>query len=195
MNRESLIKQHGRPAVRRSGQARRAVMLVEVMVAVALVTIVMGIVISLLVSLRQWDRRLRDGNARAAHSLRLAQSMRNDIRQGTYVALPTKDTIVITSAGNVQTRYELTADGCQRTVGAMDQPAASHELFSIGKAASWSLEHGSPGRRAMIIVSLDHVDPQNRRQSRPAPLVVYAAVGADQRPTVPAAGESTSPTP
>ncbi len=170
-------------------------MLAEVMVAVALLTIVMGVVISLLVSLRQWDRRLRDGNTRVEQGLRLADRLRTDIRQSTDVSLPTKDALVITSTGNKQTRYELAPEGCLRTVGAGDAATSSRDLFSIGRAASWSLEPGPPGRLPMFIVSLHRANAADEQPVRPAPIVVCAALGADLAPAEPAADESADPIP
>jgi hypothetical protein len=153
------------------------------------------VVISLLVSLRQWDRRLREGSARIEQALRLAQTMRTDIRQGTNVSLPAKDTLVITSNGNTETRYELAADGCRRTVGIADKAATTRDLFSIGNASIWSLENGPPGRRRMIIVSFDRSDAADDRPARPVPLLVYAALGADLPTMEPATDASASPTP
>lgn len=159
--------------------ARRALMLAEVMVAVALLTIVMGVVVSLLISLRQRDRRLRDSNKRAEQTLRLAEAMRSDIRRATDVSRPTRNILIIDFGGETQARYELAADGCRRSVEIEDQSVTSRDLYSIGPAVAWSLENGPPGRRPMIIVTLDNTDGAYDRQSPAVPLVVYAALGAD----------------
>jgi hypothetical protein len=173
-----MISNHVTMSEHRNG-ARRAMMLAEAMVAVALLTIVMGVVVSVLISLRQRDRRLRDGYERAEQTLRLAEAMRSDIHRATNVSLPTKNMLIIDFLGETQTRYELATDGCRRTVESEERSVASRDLFSIGPAVAWSLENGPSGRRPMMIVTLVRTGATDGRSSPATPLVVYAAMGAE----------------
>jgi hypothetical protein len=155
--------------------------LAEVMVTVALSTIVMGVVTSLLVGLRNRDRDLRDHATQSEHSLRLIETLRSDIRAGNDVASPNERVLHIRSNGNAQVQYELTAEGCRRAKTSSDGNTSSSDLYSIGPAVSWTIDRRNNGRRPMLAITLHRA---GGKQATPAsPLIVYAIEGADASPT------------
>jgi prepilin-type N-terminal cleavage/methylation domain-containing protein len=174
-------------------QRRRAMTLVEVSVVAALSSILLGVVISFTVGLRQWDRRFREHGLHNEQAARLSNCIRDDIRQAREVSLLAESVLVITAPDESQTRYELQPDGCRRVVkqprGASDKKV---ESFNIGPAKSWRLEHGAPGRLPAIIVWLEGSRPD--KSSVGSILFVYAALGANlpTPPTKAGAGESPS---
>ncbi len=154
--------------------------IIEVLVVVALSTVVVGIVITVLTSLHRWDRRLGDGNARAAQVARLAEDIRADVRSATDVALAPDGELVLTSPNREPVRYTVVPQGCRRTAG---EPGggSSVELYRVGPGEAWTLGDGPPGRRRMIVVTLARPAAADRPE-RTVPVVVYAALGADRPP-------------
>jgi hypothetical protein len=53
-------------------------------------------------------------------------------------------------------------------------------LFAVGEAARWQVERMASGRRPLVAVTLEQ--PADHGQTRAAPLLVYAALGADLAP-------------
>src|SRR5690349_8911620 len=106
--------------------------LVEVMVAVALTTILLSVVASLTVGLQQWDRRFRTTNVRLDNQARLAEVLRSDIRNADDLSQPEKETFVLTSHNQRQIRYKFRPDGCERVVTAATNATESNEMFTIG---------------------------------------------------------------
>jgi hypothetical protein len=164
----------------------RAMTLAEVMVTVALSTIVMGVVTSLLVGLRTRDRDLRDHAIQREHSLRLIETLRSDIRAGSDVTSANERMLRIRSDGNTQVQYELVAEGCRRIETTSDGSTSSSDLFSIGPAASWAIDGRDNGRRPMLAITLQRASSEPAKPA--SPLVVYAIEGADSPPT----GEGTA---
>lgn len=193
MKHESLVsRREGRLRLPRG--RRCATTLVEVMVVVAVATMVMGVVISVMISLRQWDRRLREGNLHAEQTLRLAERMRSDIRRAIGVSARSKEVVTVEFADNSQARYELAPEGCLRTVTAAGGAESSRDLFSVGPATDWLVETGPTGKRGAIVVTLKR-DEIEDAHNHFAPLLVFAALGADLRPLPPPANESNNPEP
>jgi hypothetical protein len=158
---------------------RNALMLVEVMVVVTLTSIMMGVVISLMIGLQRWDQSFRDRAVQSEQLARLAESVRTDIRSGADVSLPATRILQTTGQGRGATRYELEAEGCRRIVELPENQATRSEFFAVGPVTSWKLERGPIGRRPLIIVTLDRFAPDNDTAPRLAPLLIYAALGAD----------------
>jgi type II secretory pathway pseudopilin PulG len=151
--------------------------LIEIMVAVAVMSLLAGVVISLLVGLRDWDRNMRRRGVQNEQMLRLGETMRADIRQAVEVTLPSSEALMIRAANDIVTRYELSPDGCRRIITSPGESKQAVDTFSVGPATSWGLAPGAPGRRPMFAVTLHRASPNN---SEPRdPLVVHAAAGAD----------------
>jgi len=155
--------------------------LIEVIVVVALTSILFGVAMSLLLGLRDWDRSMRRQSVQNKQLVRLGEALRTDIRQAADVSLPSDDAIVIRNSNQKQIRYEWTPDGCRRTVTTPGDAQALIELFAVGPAMSWKLEPGAPGKRLLFAATLHSTSPDNEK--RAAPLLVHAIVGADAPPT------------
>ena len=165
----------GRPGIRKNGRRRSATTLVELLIVTTLVSILMAVVGTLAVHLRQWDRHVRDHSQHDTQLTNLAETIRADIRLATSITQPEKKILAITGPDGRQIRYELQPDGCRRT---LKFPGDSTELFAIGPANSWKLETATPGRRPAYTVSLERSD-SDQATSQPVPFFVYAAVGGD----------------
>jgi type II secretory pathway pseudopilin PulG len=159
---------------------RLAMSLVEVMIVVAMTSILCGVAISLLLGLRDWDRDMRRQSMQSEQAMRLCEAMRTDIRQAAEVLQPSEDAVVIRSPNEKEIRYEITPEGCRRVVTTSNSAKPLTDLFSVGPAKSWALEPGAPGKRPLFAVTLHPVSPDNEKHT--APLVVHAAVGADAPP-------------
>jgi prepilin-type N-terminal cleavage/methylation domain-containing protein len=157
-------------------RGRAAMTLVEVMVAVTVMSIMLGVAISFLIGLKHWDRKVHQFGLRNEQLTRLAESIRTDIRHATDVSLPSGNALVILLPGNKETRYELTPEGCRR-LGMPGDARPLTDLFSVGPATSWTVERDAPGNRSMFVVTLNHTQTDSETQL--APLLVYAALGAD----------------
>ena len=115
--------------------------LVEVSVVAALSSILLGVVISFTVGLKQWDRRFREHGLHNEQAVRLSNCIRADIRQVRDVSLSAENVLVIAAPDESQTRYELLPDGCRQVVKQSgDAPEKQVESFNIGAAKSWRLE-------------------------------------------------------
>ena len=147
------------------------------MVVVALSSILLGVAVSLAISLQQWDGRFRDRLVSSDQLAELAESIRSDIRAAANVSLPTKDSLVISAIDQSEIRYELRPDRCERIIRRAPGSEEKRSLFSIA-AAAWKIEHGTSGRRPTIIVSLERPDVDKSAVDS-AHIVVYAAMGAD----------------
>lgn len=160
---------------------RLAMSLVEVMIVVAMTSILCGVAISLLLGLREWDRDMRRQSMQSEQLMRLCDAMRTDIRQAAEVLQPSEDAVVIRSSSNEkQIRYEISSEGCRRIVTTSESAKPLTDLFAVGPAKSWTLEPGAPGKRPSFAVTLHPLRLDNKKHA--APLVVYAAVGTDAPP-------------
>ena len=166
--------------------------LVEVMVVVGLSSVLLGVVVTMLIGVRQWDRKFRNHGVHSDQLARLSSSIRADARRASDVSLPNANTLVVTAADKSQTRYELAADGCRQIIKrTVDGPDEQANLFTIGPAESWALEHGAAGRLPATIVSLT-----GTQSDKSAPdsvlLLVCAAIGADLPAPKPASASRDS---
>jgi hypothetical protein len=165
----------GRPL----GAAPRAMVLIEMMVVVALATMVMSVVISLTVSLKKRDQAIRTFGVHCERQGDLAELLRTDIRHALDVSLPAETLLVVTAQGGQQTRYELTATGCRRAVAMPGQKQPGIDWFAVGPASSWTLDEGPRGERPLLVVTLNYADSDSPTGSRLLPMLVYAALGSD----------------
>jgi hypothetical protein len=159
-------------------------MLLEVMVVAALTTVVMGVVISFMIALRQRDQSIRSFAVQCERQSELAEVLRTDIRQAADVTLPAETLLVVTAAGGGETRYELTATGCRRTVARPGRQQPGIDWFAVGPATSWTIDEGPPGSRPLLVVILKYTDSKSHTGARQLPMLVYAALGADLAPFV-----------
>jgi hypothetical protein len=166
------------PAFARRAQIRPALTLIEVMVVVVLSSLVMGVVISFAVALQRSDRNVRAYAVRGERLSELGAALRSDLRQATEVSLPEPKTLALKLAGGREIDYELADGGCRRVSGA-EQLWPDREFFAIGAAESWTLERAVTGRRPLIILTMSVAKHDKDRESQPAPMLVYAALGAD----------------
>jgi hypothetical protein len=149
------------------------------MVVVALSTIIMGAVISLLVALMQRDQSIRLFAVQCQRQSELAEMLRADIRQAEDVSLPAETMLVVTAPDGGQTRYELAATGCRRIVTRPGEQRPGIVWFAIGPALSWVLEKGPPGQRPLLMVTLTYSNAESGKGSARFPMLVYAALGGD----------------
>lgn len=166
------------PGIRTNCRRRRAMTLVELLVVTTLVSILMAVVGTLAVHLRQWDRHVRDHSQHGTQLTNVAEMIRADIRRATGVTRPEKKILAITAADGREIRYELQPDGCRRTIKSPGDKAVSTEIFAIGLANAWIVEPATPGRRPAYMVSLDRSDT-DQATSQPVPFFVYAAIGSE----------------
>jgi type II secretory pathway pseudopilin PulG len=167
-----------RPGSRENSRGRRATTLVELLAVTMLVAILLSIVVTLAVRLRQWDRQVRDHSQHANQMADLAEAIRTDMRRATTVALPEKNIIAIAGPDSRETRYELQRGGCRRVLKTPGETSARTESFAIGPADSWKLESAAPGRRPAYTITLERSEIDNAT-SRSAPFFVYASLGGD----------------
>ena len=162
------------------GRSSAGMTLVEVMVVVAVSTVLLSLVVTLAISLKQADRRMRHHGVTSARLVVVAERLRSDIRRGTDVSPSAGNVLVVTGTGGEQQRYELGPEGCRRSVVKPGEVAPRGDLFAIGPAASWTIDEDAAGRHTLFIVTLNRPEPDdvNKRQ-RGMPLLVYAALGAD----------------
>lgn len=176
MQHKSLLL--GRPRVRKNCRRRCATTLVELLVVTTLVSILMAVVGTLAVHLRQWDRHVRDHSRQSSQLTDLAEAIRADIRRATNVTRPEKKIIAITGTDSRVVRYDLLPDGCRRTIKSPGEKSPGTETFAIGSVDSWKLEPAMPGRRPAYTISLERSD-LDKTTSQPVPFLVYAAIGSD----------------
>jgi type II secretory pathway pseudopilin PulG len=166
------------PGIRRNYRKRRATTLVELLVVVALVSIMFSIVVSLAVRLRQWDHHVRDHSQHANQMASLAEAIRADVRGAKSVTLPEKKTVAIVGPDSREIRYELQPGNCRRVVKTPGEASPRIETYAIGAADSWKLENAAPGRNPAYTITIERADP-DKTASLPAPFFVYAALGGD----------------
>ena len=152
--------------------------LIEVLVVVVLSSLVMGVVISFAVALQQSDRKVSASAVRGERWSELGAALRSDLRLAAEASLPEPKTLAIKLAGGREINYELVDGGCRRVGGAAD-PFPDREFFAIGAVKSWTLDRGTTGRRPMIMATLNFAKNDKEHESQPAPMLVYAALGAD----------------
>ena len=160
------------------GRRRRGFSLVEMLVVVALSSLVLGTVIALIVELLNWDRRFRGRDVENDRLIELAEVLRADIRRATDVRADAEGQLIVVSPVGRQTRYELEPRGCSRIVETTDAADGQRELFAIGPALQWNVTRNMSGRRPLVMVTLDRTDPESRAPRR-VPLLVYGTLGAD----------------
>ncbi len=161
--------------------ARDGFSLVEMLVVIALSSLVMGVVVSLMLELRQWDRLCRTRNTRNEQLLRLSSTLRSDIRRGNDVLLSVEGPLVVMTASGEQLRYELGPEGCRRTVIARHDDLPRADLFAIGQASKWNVERRPTGRRPLLTVTIGADAKPNDPAAPPLlPFLVYASLGADE---------------
>jgi hypothetical protein len=168
---------------------RSAMTLPEVMVGVALSSIVMGVLISLTIALKQRDRAIHSFAVESDGRCKLAELLRADIRSAIDVSISDHTMLVVTRSDGGEVRYELTPAGCKRSVSEPTRGRPRIDLFTIGKAAAWKLEMGPHGRRPLFVVTLNRALQAIGDDSPTVSLLVYAALGAD----VPAARAAVKP--
>jgi type II secretory pathway pseudopilin PulG len=168
----------GRPASRKLNRARRATTLIEMMVVVTLVSILLSVIGTLAIRLRQLDRQVRDRIQHGNQLALLAATIRGDVRQATSVTLPAKNIVAISGSDNRDIRYELQSAVCRRIVKSPGETSPKLDTFTIGPAESWKLETAAPGRRPAYTITLEPSD-SGKVTFRSAPFFVYAALGID----------------
>jgi hypothetical protein len=125
------------------------------------------------------DRNARAFAVRGERLCELAFSLRSDLRYAADASLPSPKNLAIKLAGGREIHYELVDGGCRRVSEAGDQLLPEREFFAIGAAETWTLDRAATGRRPLIMATMDFAKKDKDRESQPAPLLVYAALGAD----------------
>jgi prepilin-type N-terminal cleavage/methylation domain-containing protein len=157
---------------------RTAFTLIEILVVVALASIVMSVVVAMFVVLIQKDRQVRLFGLHSERQGDLAEMIRTDIRAGEDVSLVAQTVLLVEAPDERETRYELTAGGCKRIVSEPAREKPRVDFYAIGPAVGWSLQQGPSGQRPLYIAYL-HRSTKMEKQSTVVPFFVYAALGAD----------------
>jgi hypothetical protein len=160
-------------------RCRAAMTLPEVMVAVTLSSLVMGVLITLTIALKQRDRTIRSFAVESERRGELAELLRTDIRSATGVSLASATMLVVKRPGGGEVRYDLAASGCNRTVVEPNGSKVQFDSYVVGTATSWSLAPGPAGRRPLFVVTLNRSPGSKDTEARQIPLLVYGALGAD----------------
>jgi hypothetical protein len=159
---------------------RVAMSLAEVMVVTAMTTILFGVALSLLISLRDWDQGMRRESRQNEQSMRLSEALRSDIRRAVEVTAPSPEAIVIRLLSDARVRYELSDRGCRRIESMPGETAPRSDWFDIGDATAWSFTPAAPGRRPAFTIRLQQSEaPADKRLPM---MLVHAAQGADTAP-------------
>jgi prepilin-type N-terminal cleavage/methylation domain-containing protein len=157
---------------------RRAMTLIEILVATTVASVVMGVVVSYVVVLMQKDRQVRLFAVQSDRLNQLAETLRTDIRGASEVLLAAQTVLVIRSPEERETRYEITAGGCRRIVAEPQERKPRVDFYGVGPAAAWSLKKESSGRRPLYIATLQWASTAKKSFFQ-SPFFVYAALGAD----------------
>jgi prepilin-type N-terminal cleavage/methylation domain-containing protein len=159
-------------------RCRSAFTLAEILVVVALLSMLLAFVTSFLVGLHRYDVKFRKGELRRAQMARLTETIRSDIRQGSTVSLPTDQILLVTTSDGREIRYEIIQEGCRRTASELGVVPPMVDVYRIGPAESWTLNTGPPGRQPLYVVSL-----RSKKKTEGVPgsvsALVQAALGAD----------------
>jgi prepilin-type N-terminal cleavage/methylation domain-containing protein len=158
---------------------RSAMTLIEVLVVVVLSSLVMSVVISFTVALQRSDRNMRSFAVRIERLGDLAEALRSDLRQAEETSLRSANQLAINLDGGGEIQYELADRGCLRVATTEGSFPPAREFFAVGAAEKWHLEREAGVRRPLAMVTLHFAERDKESESRPAPLVVYAALGAD----------------
>jgi hypothetical protein len=153
--------------------------LVEVSVVVALSSVVMGVLISLTVALKQRDRTIHSFALESERQSELAELLRSDIRGAVDVSLLSDTVLVMTRPGGGGIRYEISPTNCQRVIADPRGAKPRFDSFAITGASNWSLEPGPVGRRPLLFVTLNRARPGNDKNAGRFPLLVTSVLGAD----------------
>jgi len=155
--------------------------LIEAMVVVTVMSLIVGVALSLLVSLRNWDRTARDRNARNDQLIRLAEMLRTDIREAREVSMPSERTLLIEQPDNQRIEYELGDSGsCRRTKRQGESAEPIVDSFTVGPASAWALDRNDAGAQPSLAILIARPSQTERL---PAPLLVRATLAADLAPT------------
>ncbi len=160
------------------GRKRRAFSLVEMLVVVALSTILLGVVMTLLQGLIKRDRGARNASLHSQQLAELAELLRTDIRRGTDVSLAGEEALIVQSSSGERIKYDLDSVSCQRTVSPAGPGKALTDRLAIGLATAWRVRRETSGNRPLVTVTLERIAAEDR-QTPTAPLLVCAALGAD----------------
>src|SRR4051812_38179851 len=160
------------PGIPRNYRNRRATTLVELLVVVAIVSIMFSIVVSLAVRLRQWDHHVRDHSQHANQMASLAEAIRADVRRAKSITLPEKKTVTVIGADSREIRYELQPGSCRRVVKTSGEASPRIETYAIGPADFWNLDTAAPGRRPAYTITLERADP-DKTVAQSTPFFVY----------------------
>lgn len=178
MNQRSVSITMERPTSREGSVGRSAFTLIEILVVVALSSIVMSVTVAVLVAIIQKDRQVRQFGVHSERQGDLAEMIRTDIRRADDVTLPAPTVILIEIPDEREIRYELTAGGCKRIASEPGTGKPRVDFYAVGPAVAWSLTQGPSGRLPLYITSL-HRSTKIENQSPAMPFFVYAALGAD----------------
>jgi hypothetical protein len=136
-------------------------------------------VVSFTIALQRSDRNMRSVALSIERLSELAEALRSDLRQAEATSLQSTKKLAINLGGGREIEYELADRGCLRVVAAQGSLPPAREFFAVGFAEKWQLEHKAGGRRPLAMVTMQFAERDKESESRPAPLVVYAALGAD----------------
>jgi prepilin-type N-terminal cleavage/methylation domain-containing protein len=178
MNRFLATTAKRRHSRRNRSAKRTAFTLIEILVVVALASIVMSVIVAMFVALIQKDRQVRLFGLHSERQGDLAETIRTDIRAAEDVSLVAQTVLLVEAPDERETRYELTAGGCKRIVSEPGMKNPSVDFYAIGPALGWSLQQGPSGQRPLYIASL-HRSTEMEKHATVVPFFVYAALGAD----------------
>jgi hypothetical protein len=146
-----------------------------------LASLLFGVVIALAQGIMRWDRTFNRPAAVVDQWARLAEDIRVDIRQATAVMRPSNKQLVIQLNAAETIRYDLSADGCMRTIAPRSASGRQTEFFSIDGAETWELDIVSTGRLPRIVATLT-LAAGEIASAASVQRTIVAALGADRRP-------------
>jgi prepilin-type N-terminal cleavage/methylation domain-containing protein len=160
---------------------RRGMTLVEVSVAVAISTLLLGIAVTLLVRLQGWDARFRDDSVATRQVAQLAELIRGDVRSATNVAVESPKLLTVSLQGDRDVRYELLPSGCLRIVEHPVGKEEQRELFRVGRELTWNVESSQTGIYPNDVITLELAVDEGTRVAKVL-FVVSSNRGADLPP-------------
>lgn len=170
-----LTSWHRRPS-------RSAWTLVELVIAGALLSLLMGMVVSLLAALIHSRQSSNQRALERADAHRLTTVLRSDLREAILISQPRADVLAVILPTGQNVRYTLAGSQCIREASAMADAAGTSDRYRVGPASEWEIVRPAEGAGDTTTVSIVRPDVLETEMP-PLPIRVVAI------------GQNTSPAP
>jgi prepilin-type N-terminal cleavage/methylation domain-containing protein len=158
---------------------RRGFTLIEIIVAIAVATVVLAAAVALLHALLRADAAHRDAMQRSAAVDRLTQQFRDDVHAAVRVAGASPDWQFDLPGGR-SVAYQMTADGIVRIEKA-GQAVAGRESFSLPAGAVARIETAMRGGATLVRLTVVPAAGDDAQSVSAAPYRIDAVMAADHR--------------